>query len=70
MLQTAVKLHHSPVRSGQAPPPIIMTGKREVVQVLCVDTEGVEREESRLTVHTHTRIKITLKELRQQPQLV
>lgn len=52
MLQTAVKLHHSPVRCGQAPPPTVMTGKRDVVQVLYVDTEGVE--ESRLTVHTHT----------------
>lgn len=25
-----------------------------MVQVLYVDTEGVEREESRLTAHTHT----------------
>lgn len=53
MLQTAAELHHGPVRCRQAPPPILETGKREVVQVLHVDTEGVKKE-LRFTLHTHT----------------
>lgn len=68
MLQTAAELHHGPVRCGQAPLPILKTGKREVVQVPYVDTEGVKKGVQ--TYCTHTLTRITLKELRQQPQLV